>query len=171
MAIAKCGTGNPASYDDIDAVMFTQNYSNGQDNTVYSRRVATFDRSTFWVFFWNNGREELPTEYSQLDLKDGLGTFKLSTTLEDVRSVLQRHDFFHLNPTDLLITDTMQNILYVKRCGVITTIRLYKYYDPTFQDRATLALFDNLRSLVKAASATRTSKTPKDFEQTLIFNP
>lgn len=170
VAAARCGSGNPPSYDDIDAVMLAQNYTNGQGPTSYRRRVASFPKSTFWVFFWNDGREELPTVYSQFDLKGSVGTFTLSASLGDARTVLRRHSFFTLNPPDDLVTDTLQTVLYVKRCAVITTIRSYVAHQED-EDIATRALFDDLRSLILSAKATRTAPTAKDFDQTLLFNP
>ena len=169
-AVARCGTGNPPSYDDIDAVMLTQNYRAEQEPTTYRFTTPTFARSTFWVFFWNNGRTELPTVYSQFSLKGMVGTFDLSTTLGAARDVLRRHRFFELNPSDAWITDTPDTVLYVKRCAVITKIRMY-VLPQEGEDAPTRALFDDLRSLILSAKATRVSPHAQDFEETLLFDP
>jgi hypothetical protein len=96
-ADSKCGTGNVPSYGDVDAVMFTQNGCKGtiQDANVATLKspqfpqgwfVSTFDCSTFWVLFWNNGRDGVPTTYSQCNLKNAVGIFDMSTTLDDARA-------------------------------------------------------------------------------------
>lgn len=180
-ANSKCGTGNPPSYDDIDAVMFTQNGCKGtiQDADVSTLRsptfpqgwsVSTFGCSTFWAFFWNNGRNDVATSYSQYNLKNSVGLFDLSATLDDARATLKNDHFFVLNPASLMVTDTARAVLSVRRCGVITRISVYSTAVPE-QDSPTLRLFDDLRALISGAGKKRISNAPKDFEETGIFDP
>jgi hypothetical protein len=182
-ANAKCGTGNALSYGDIDAVMFTQNgcKSTIQDADVSALRsparprrwyVSAFDCSTFWVLFWNNGREDVTTTYSQYNLKNAVGMFDLSATLDDARTLLDRDQFYDLNPDSLMITDTARAVLSVKRCGVITRIRSYNLPGSALgQDAPTVKLFDDFRALIAGASRERISSVPKDFELTGLFDP
>jgi hypothetical protein len=182
-ASAKCGTGNPLSYDDIDAVMFTQNGCKGriQDADVSTLRspafpqgwfVSTFDCSTFWVFFWNNGLNNVATSYSQYNLKNSVGLFDLSATLDDARALLRKDHFYELNPGNLIITDTAWAVLSVKRCGVLTRISAYNVRGLLVeQDLPTLSLFDDLRSLIAGAKKNRVSTAPRDFEETGLFDP
>lgn len=180
-ANSKCGTGNPLSYDDIDAVMFTQNGCKGtiQDTDVSTLRstafpqgwsVSTFGCSTFWAFFWNNGRDAVATSYSQYNLKNSVGLFDLSATLDDARATLRNDHFYDLNPASLMITDTARAVLSVRRCGVITRISAYNMPGPE-QDGPTLGLFDDLRALIVGASKKRISSAPTDFQETGIFDP
>ncbi len=180
---SKCGTGNAPNYSDIDAVMFTQNGCKGtiQDADLATlkspqfpqgRFVSAFDCSTFWALFWNNGRDNVPTTYSQYNLKNAVGLFDLSTSLDDARALLKKDRFYDLYPSNLMITDTARAVLSVKRCGVITRISVFNIQETGGgQDAPTLRLFDGFRALIAGAAKKRVSSTPKDFEQTLLFDP
>jgi hypothetical protein len=182
VANSKCGTGNAPSYNDIDAVMFTQN---GCKGTIHDANVGTlkssqfprglvsaFDCSAFWASFWNNGRESVPTIYSQYNLKDEVGLFALSATLDDVKALLKKDQFYDLSPSGLTITDTARAVLSVRRCAVITRISVFNMEgSPVTQDAPTLTLFDDLRTLIAGAAKKRISDTPKDFELTGLFDP
>jgi hypothetical protein len=183
VAKAKCGTGNQPSYDDIDAVMFTQNGCNStiQDANVATLKspyvpqgwfASTFVCSTFWVLFWNNGRENVPTTYSQYDLRESAGTFTISATLDDARTLLRKDRFYELYPSSRTITDTARAVISVKRCAVVTRISVYNVPgSPEDQDAATLTLFDDLRALVSGAAKSPISSSPKDFGLTGLFDP
>lgn len=104
-AVAKCGTGNPASYDDIEAVMLTQNGCGSAilepvASNLTSKQfphdwiASAFDCSTYWVLFWETGPAKFPTSYSQYNLRGSVGTFHLSATLAEARAVLQKDEFF-----------------------------------------------------------------------------
>jgi hypothetical protein len=163
--------------------MFTQNgcRSTIQDANVVTLRnsqfphgwfVSAFDCSTFWTLFWNNGREDVPTAYSQYNLKGAVGSFDLSATLDDVRALLRMDHFYDLNPSSLTITDTARAVLSVKRCAVITRISAFNMHgSPITQDGATLRLFNDFRALIAGAAKKRVSNGPRDFEQTLLFDP
>jgi hypothetical protein len=182
-AYSRCGTGNVPSYSDVDAIMFTQNGCKGtiQDANVATLRnpqfprgwfVSAFDCSTFWVLFWNNGRDNVPTTYSQYNLKNAVGLFDLSATPDDARALLEKDHFCDLNPHSLAITDTARAVLSVRRCGVITRISAFNTQGSgEMQDAPTLRLFDGFRALIAAASKKRISSAPKDFAQTLLFDP
>jgi hypothetical protein len=163
-AVAKCGTGNPPSYDDIEAVMLTQ--GGGMLRVEDPRfRSTTLDDSKFWVFWFGS-----PTEYSQYDLPGKIGTFHLATTISDARAVLRRDHFFSLSPRDNVeVTDTRITVLSVKRCGVITKMRQYGV--PEADDAPTQVLFEDLRRLVKRSKAWMVSRKPTDFRYVLLFNP
>ncbi len=161
--------------------MFTQNGCKGriQDADVSALQsptfphgwfVSTFDCSTFWVFLWNNGRNNIATSYSQYNLKNSVGLFSLSATLEDARALLRKDHFYELSPGNLIITDTAWAVLSVKRCGVVTRISAYNVQGVE-QDLPTLSLFDDLRALVAGAKKDRLSTTPRDFEETGLFDP
>ena len=70
-ASAKCGTGNPASYDDIEAVLFGQKLLQWAGADDYPLTVPSLAESTYYVFFWESSGEKFPTVYSQFDLKGG----------------------------------------------------------------------------------------------------
>jgi hypothetical protein len=110
-----------------------------------------------------------PTEYSQYNLKDSIGTFQLSATLADARSILRNDNFFALSPSDGEITDTAESVLTVKRCAVITRIRIFNGPGNTEPDTA--ALFRHLGNLVKQSPRTKVSDVPKGFVETGIFDP
>jgi hypothetical protein len=180
---SKCGTGNVPSYSDINAVMFTQNGCKGtiQDADLAllnspqfprGRFVSAFDCSTFWALFWNNGRDNVPTTYSQYNLKNAVGLFDLSASLADARALLRKDRFYDLYPRNLMITDTARAVLSVRRCGVITRISAFNTQESGgVQDAPTFRLFDAFRALITGADKTRVSSAPKDFEQTLLFDP
>jgi hypothetical protein len=171
-AFAKCGSTNQPSYDDIHAIMFTQN---GCYNTIHNPSlptrfiVSSFDCSTFWVAFWESGPATFPTTYSQYNLRDDIGTFQLSPTITDARGLLKDDGFFMLSPPDRFVNDAAQWVLSVRRCAVITKIRMYDTV-PGLQDPATRKLFDDLRDLVMRAKATRISNVPAEFAQDGLFN-
>lgn len=182
-ANSKCGTGNAPSYDDVNAVMFTQN---GCKNTIQDADVAalkgpqfphgwfapSYDCSTFWVLFWNDGRENVPTTYSQYNLRGAVGTFTLSATLNDATALLRRDHFYALNPGSNMVTDTARAVITVKRCAVITRISAYNMQGSSVgQDAATLKLFDDFRVLVREAAKKQLSSFPKNFELTKLFDP
>jgi len=136
VAASKCGTGNAPSYADIDAVMLTQNGCKGtiQDPIVATLKspsfpqgwfVSGFDCSTFWVLFWNNGRNDVATTYSQYNLGGAVGFYNLSSTLDNARALLYKDHFYELNPRNLIITDTARTVLTVRRCAVITRISAF----------------------------------------------
>src|ERR1700690_3022593 len=85
-AVAKCGTGNPPDYGDIEAVMLTQNGCRSaiqepvaadliSKQFPHGRTSSAFDCSTYWVLFWETGPAKFPTTYSQYNLRDSVGTF------------------------------------------------------------------------------------------------
>jgi len=181
IASAKCGTGNPAAYDDVEAIMFTQNGCRGtiQDADTATLKspqfprgwfASSFDCSTFWVFFWETGPTVFPTTYSQFNLKDSVGTFHISATLGEARALLKSADFFALSPRSMSITDTASSVLSVKRCSVVTKISLYNT-SSVDEDAQTVHLFEELRALVMHAKATRTSTEPTNFGETGLFDP
>jgi hypothetical protein len=166
-AVGKCGTGNPISYDDVEAVMISQ--GGGMLRNIGVFRASTFDESKFWALFWSGES----TKYSQYDLKGEAGTYHLSATISDARAVLRRDHFYGLSNSGVIVTDTAQQVVSVERCDVVTKIRIFNTGDPDdqSQDRATLRLFDDLRNLVLHARAFRISRKPTTFDATLMFNP
>jgi hypothetical protein len=184
-ASSKCGTGNTPRYSDIDAVMFTQNGCKGRildasasrlprniANVSQSWFAPTFDCSTFWAFFRNNGRSDVPTTYSNFNLKKSVGLFNLSVSIDAARQLLSKDQFYDLDPGAFGITDTAWAVLSVARCGVITRIKTYNMGDKDEeQDPSTLRLFEDLRALIAGARKTMISSSPEDFAQTLLFDP
>lgn len=158
---AKCGSGAPPEYGDIQAVMFKQN---GCGGTIQPPSVKTFGCSRFWAFFWL----DFPTQYSQYNLEGAKGTYHLSATLGDVRATLQADDFFSLSPPDIGMLDVSESVISVRRCAVITRIRIF---NTTNAEPAAARLFGDVRRLIERAAMTRVAADPHDFEETLLFDP
>jgi len=162
VAKAKCGSGQPPSYDDVSAVMLKQT---GCDGTLHARAVRSFDCSYFWVLFWDGE----PTEYSQYNLPGQTGFYHLSKTISPVRNILRQDNFFSLSPPDVEVTDTAESVLSVKRCGVITRLQIYN--SSRFVEPATARLFADLVRFVSQAPRIRSSAVPGAFKYTLLFDP
>jgi hypothetical protein len=131
--------------------------------------AKSFECSAYWAFFWETGPARFPTQYSQYNLKDSIGTFQLSATLTDARSILRKDNFFALSPPDGEITDTAESVLTVKRCAVITRILIFN--GPGNAEPSTAVLFHDLTNLLKQSPRTKISDVPKDFVETGIFDP
>lgn len=162
VAIAKCGTGNPPSYDDITAVRFER--ERGFWTAPKTYRASTFKGSAFWVLFWNLDA----TKYSQDDLQGQIGTYHLNVSLKDAVDVLRVDDFFALSSPELLITDIQWDVLTARRCSVITKIALPD--DPDAGDAKTRKLFDDLEALIVQSTKTTVSKKAEFFYSNL-FDP
>jgi hypothetical protein len=162
IAAAACGTGQPPSYDDIDAVMLKQT---GCKGALHPKTPKSFECSYFWALVWDGE----PSEYSQYNLPGSIGLFEISTSIADVRSILSKDNFFALSPPDYEVTDTTESVVSVKRCAVTTRIRMYN--TPMAEEPATARLFADLRHLFRIAEKTRKSFAPKDFQYTLLFDP
>ena len=174
IAAANCGSGLPASYDDIDAVMLKQDGCGGTIGSLTASRrpgwfAKSFECSAYWAFFWNNGRENVPTEYSQYNLKDSVGAYRLSVTIADARDVLRKDKFFSLSPPDGYITDTAQAVISVQRCAVTTRIRIFTGQGNA--EPATARLFADLANLIRLSAKTKVSEIPKEFGLTGLFDP
>jgi hypothetical protein len=176
LASAACRSGEPPSYDDIEAVLYKQEGGAGSIGNVYAAyasphfRVNSFAASAFWVSFWETDRVKFPTEYVQLDLKDAVGSYELSATLSQMRDLLRRDDFYSLSPSGAMITDVPWAVLSVKRCAVTTIIAVYNI-KTEYSDPATEKLFADLRSLVQQSKKILKNKKPHDFPESGLFNP
>jgi hypothetical protein len=131
--------------------------------------VSSIDCSTFWVLFWESGPAKLPTTYSQYNLRDSVGTFQISADLDQARALLQKDKFFFIAPPDGFVTDAAWSVLSVKRCAVVTTIKVYDTV-AALQDPAAQGLLRDLRMLVARANATRIAETPSRFSQSGLFD-
>lgn len=176
LTTAACRSGEPPSYDDVEAVLYKQEGGAGSIGNVYAAyasphfRVKSLDASAFWVSFWKTGGVNFPTEYVQLDLKGAVGSYELSATLSQMRALLRRDDFYSLSPSGSMITDVPWAVLSVKRCAVTTVIAIYNA-KTEYSDPATEKLFADLRLLVQDAKKTLKDEKPHDFPETALFNP
>lgn len=172
-AAARCGSDSQIAYDDVAAVMIEQNGCGGtiHDPSLVTPipEVSTFRCSTFWVLFrGKSGPATFPTVYSQFNLKGEVGTFNLSTTLSEVKGILRSDRFYDLAPPDYMITDAARTIVSVKRCAVVTRIKLYNSL-PDYLDPNTLKLVTDIEHLILTAKRSQTSKSASIFELTGLF--
>jgi hypothetical protein len=160
-ATAMCGTGQSPSYDDVSAVMFERQGCGGMN----PHPPKDLSCSLYWVFItqWDSDG----ATYSQANLPEQMGTYKLDVTFPDVRALLRAHDFFSLNPEDHFITDISHSMLTVKRCGVVTRIMMYP--PPTGTDEATATIFSAFDKLVARSKKHQLSGQPTPPPRTLFF--
>lgn len=169
LADAKCGTAHPVSYDDIEAVMFKSGYQDWPDHHEKWQtweKTQAFPYSAFYVFFWQG----YSTRYTQYNLEGAIGTYALQATITSARGVLRKDSFYSISNrySNVEVTDTPMSVVTVLRCSVVT--RLMVYMDPQFQEPAIQKLLSDLRRLITDSKKTRTSRLPKDFEETLLFD-
>jgi hypothetical protein len=174
VASAKCDSTSPSSYDDIEAVMLAQNGCGGTVGSLSApapawRLKTRFECSAYWVLFRESGGNRFPTEYSQFNLKQSVGTYHVSATLDDAREILRRHNFFSLSPPGGYIADAAQAVLSVRRCAVITRIVIFTGSGNS--EASTAALFADLATLVETSSKVSISSAPKVFAESGIFDP
>jgi hypothetical protein len=168
LGLAKCASGSPPDYADIEAVMLKQT---GCDGTLHPRKVSTFDCSMFYAFFW--GPPVNDAQYAQYNLAGSVGTYRLGINLQRVVQVLKRDNFFTLSPPDAMVTDTAESVLTVKRCAVVTRIRVFNVINGiiTRVEPPTRRLFADLRRLIDQSPKARVSSKPTDLKYTLLFDP
>ncbi|HLY01655.1 MAG TPA: hypothetical protein VKR56_04075 [Candidatus Cybelea sp.] len=169
LAEPKCGTGRPISYDDVEAVMLKSGYQDWpgpQEKWQTWKKANAFQYSAFYVLFW----QPFPTKYIQYNLEGAIGTYTLGATIASARGVLKRDSFFSISNryADEVVTDTPMSVVTVLRCSVVT--RIMVYVEPRFQEPAIQKLLADLRALIINSSKTRISKSPQDFEETLLFD-
>lgn len=167
---AICGTGHPLSYDDIEAVLLTNDYRISDAYRDQTHPVDDLSSSTYWLLFWESGPARFPTQYSQYTLKGSVGTYQISATLADARAILERDNFFKLSPKNyMLVTEQTFSVLTVLRCGVVT--RVVMDNNPEFQEAATARLFSDFNRLIASSKQTKISNAPADFKQLRLFDP
>lgn len=168
---AKCESGTPIDYDDVDAVLLTTRYRalDGFRSHHIQPGSATIEASTFWVLFWKQSGIRFPTQYSQFTLPGSIGTYELSASLEDAVALLRRNRFFELAPREKDATDQTYSVLTVRRCAVVTRI-IVANGDREYQDAATAKLFGEFWKLIGDARKKKLSDEPEDFHLTLIFD-
>jgi hypothetical protein len=162
---AKCGTGQPISYDDIQAVMLTSRYRTSDGYHAKWSGITGLASSSYWVFFWRYS----PTQYSQYNLVGAVGSYTLDAKLADAVDILQRDHFFDLSNPYFMVTDASQSVLTVLSCSIVT--RIIVYNGPEYQDPSVAKVLSDLRDLVVQSKKNVTSTSPTDFEQTLLFDP
>jgi hypothetical protein len=175
-AAAKCGTGNPISYNDISSVLLTDDYRTSDGYRDKTSPTSNLARSTFWLHFWEttgpgvHGKPLIfPTAYSQFTLRGSMGTFHLSATLAEARDILKRDDFYELSPQDHDVTETTWSVITVLRCAVVTRIRMISV--PEYQEPAVAKLFADLENLIEHSVKTKVSDSATDFKPNLLFDP
>ena len=162
LAIAKCENGAPQSYDDIRGIRF--------ERWDCSSPPATNHKCSRYVMFvsnWENVQHQV-AEYSQFNVGQ-TGRYELSVNAKQLISILQRYNFFELNPPSLFATDTPYSVLTVKRCAIVTRLAMpaallsgdlkmdASYY-------ATLDLFKAIDDFVQKAHKTMRSPKPDEEE-------
>jgi hypothetical protein len=156
-AHASCGTKRPPSYNDISGVLL-ERYQ-GYWTAYKGYRAKTFDGSAFWALF-SKRAPAVPNTYSQYDLDYQIGTYELKATIAEVVAVLRRDKFFAVGPSYVLVLDTPQEVLSVKRCGAVTELRMYDWGG---EDKPTVKIFADLRALVENSDKVKVSPRPKDY--------
>ena len=167
-AAAACGTGRPMSYDDISAVLIQQNGCGIGRSSV---PVEQFNCSRFWALFSNDSAVDAGPKpvaeaiYSQYNLRGSVGTFRLSSTLQEARAILRKGNFFQLSPADAG-PDTGEATLTVKRCAVVTRIRASQMPETESPVSTVLA---KIMGLVQDAAKTKLSASPIGFDYDIFF--
>lgn len=164
LGLAKCASGAPPDYADIEAVRLKQT---GCGSARGPRTVTTFDCSMFYTFFW--GPPVNDAQYAQHNLEGSVGMYRLGINLQQVVQILKKDNFFVLSPPDIQVTDTTESVLTVKRCAVITRLRVFNGIRD--EEPATQRLFQDLRALIDRSPKSRISSAPVDFKETLLFDP
>jgi hypothetical protein len=168
LAAAKCGTGNPLSYDDISAVRFQHDGCGVGRSTGPEQQLLC---SSFWALFSNASAVDAGAKpvseaiYSQYNLAASVGTYRLSATLADVRKVLRKESFFELSPVDVG-PDTGEATLTVKRCAVVTKIRASLMPEA---EGPTVRVLTDIMALIQDASKSRISASPMGFSYDIFF--
>jgi hypothetical protein len=170
-AAARCGTGQPLNYDDIESALVTNDYRISDAYRDQTHPAEDLASSTYWLFFWETGPARFPTQYSQYTLKGSVGTYQLSATLADARDILKRDDYFSLSPQNYVIAVTEQtfSVLTILRCAVVT--RLIMDNNPQFQEAATAKIFRDFDNLIASSRLTKVSNAPTDFKSLRLFDP
>jgi hypothetical protein len=174
VAVAKCGSGQPASYDDVSSILLTNDYRVSDGYRDKRMPVANLAESTFWIHFWEptmaNKPFKTPVVYSQWTLRGSVGTYHIGATLEQAREILKSVDFFSLSPPDYTMsTEQTFSVLTVRRCAVVTRVIIDNY--PEYQDARSARLLADFNELILRSVKTQVSATPRNFEETLIFDP
>jgi hypothetical protein len=159
-ALATCGDGNEPSYDDILAVQFQRQGCSGLTHAPPTR----FSCSAYSVYISNwNRRQHQVAEYSQFTFPGAIGHFRLNITGADIIAILRQHDFFHLNPPNIALTDVGYSILTVKHCDVVTRLSLPGAFgedEYRSKSQATLELFSAIDTFVQNAPKEQLSSEP-----------
>jgi hypothetical protein len=170
MAVAKCGTGNPPSYDDITAVLFQQ------DGCGIGRSAETVNEflcSGFWALFSDEAAVDGGAKphdaaiYSQYNLARSVGTFRLNSTLSEARDILRKGNFFALSPVDVG-RDTGEATLTVKRCAVVTRIRASLMPET---EGPVIRVLTGIMALIQDSQKSEISSKPTGFAYDLFFEP
>lgn len=171
VAAAKCVSGQPVDYNDVDAVLFTTRYRvlDGALGSGFEHADAsTIEGSRFWALFWNDGREVV-ARYSQFTLPGSIGTYDLAASLGEAVAILQGDRFFELAPQIDSTTDRTYSVITVRRCWVITRIIMANDDDEN-QDPATAKLFRDFWKLIENAKKKKISNDPMPFTLKLLFD-
>ena len=171
--VASCVSGSNPSYGDVSAIQYSQNGCNSTFQNMSLPKLnftEAFDCSTFWALFYDLGRGGESSTYSQFSLKGDIGTFTLDVTLQQARELLENDKFYALSSAPfLIITDSAVATLFVRRCSVVTSIRVYNTVG-TSQDAEVMKLFSDFRALIKTSAYQRTSNDPLRFNLGGLFN-
>jgi hypothetical protein len=155
--VAKCGNGEPASYDDITMVAFTR-----QECYPWRHPPDSMACSRYWLMLTKFGAGQADiAEYSQFTLPGKVGTFEMPGHFDELIALLQSHHFFSLNSAPLYESGSSPAVLTVSRCMVVTRLIMWPY--GKYVDPATNALFRDIDVFVERSNKQQVSQKPKTF--------
>lgn len=161
-AAADCGTGSPATYDDITGIEFERYECDAPPQG--SKSVC----SSYQVFIsnWDHHQRD-DREYEQFAPRSEAGSYTLNVSATGLIEILRQYKFFELNPANIGMSDTPYTVLTVKHCSTVTRISQpakYVRLNGFELDRATQALFDALNVFIEKAPKLRVSGKPQHRE-------
>lgn len=119
--------------------------------------------SAYWLFFWNI---KPGATYSQSSQRLDHGTYHLNATLGKAIQILQKDQFYTLNPGEHLVTDMGETVVTVRRCGVVTRLMMFPL--PEFDSKVN-KLFADFDALVEHSTKKKTDDYPEAFKYTGLF--
>ncbi len=159
-AEAKCGYGLPPDYDDVTQVILTQT---GCGSTLTPGSPLTLACSRYWAAF-SDDLDTLPKEvnYSQYNLENAVGAYRLAVSMVDAKRILNRNHFYALNPpVQDVPTDTAVATISVTRCAITTSLKVYMPpAKPAIEPQVT-TLFNDFRSLIANAAKKQITEKPE----------
>ena len=107
-AAAACNNFSPPDYSDITAVGFLRQGCGGLVHERWAKRLRC---SVYELVIWP---QEQIAEYTQYDLADQQGTYKIAISLVTLQALLKRYAFFRIAPGEQYISDMNYTELTLK---------------------------------------------------------
>jgi hypothetical protein len=155
IARAGCAADETPTYSDILGVKLSRD-----DNDL----VHNFDpesKGTFEVTFWGAASARFPEGFPSIYVGRAhaprRGTYESTTGsgLKTVVQMLERNRFFDLHLTDKQVTETPLDILWVRRCNVVTEFEAYRSAE--FEPDNVRVLFDDIERYAESLTWVRKS--------------